>query len=45
MFNFPLDSKMNVSVHLFKSGPTQDLPLPPVCGMGLSGLHITPHGF
>lgn len=23
MFNFPLDSKMNVSVHLFKSGPTR----------------------
>lgn len=44
MFSFPLDSKMNVSVHLFKSEPTQDLPLPSVCGMGLTGLHVTPDG-
>ena len=45
MFDFPLGSKMNVSIHLFKSGPTRDLPLPSVCGMGLSGLHVTPDGF
>ena len=45
MLDFPLDSKMNALVHLFKSGTKRDSPLPRIHGIGLLGLHVPPDGF